>query len=179
MNGWAVWLVGVWLTCLPLVAASQPARPFYLPEEFEEKPWEEQKAMLPPYPEQRNLIGFDGGPTTDFRFFVDASSVTVDKDQVVRFVLVARSPAGAVNVSFEGLRCKTRERKLYAFGRADRTWAEARRVEWQKLSGTERNPYAAVLAEDFFCPARGIVRTPQEAVDALRRKGHPASATPL
>ena len=94
-------------------------------------------------------------------------------------MLVARSPAGAVNVSFEGLRCKTRERKLYAFGRADRTWAEARRVEWQKLSGTERNPYAAVLAEDFFCPARGIVRNSQEAVDALRRKGHPASATPL
>lgn len=158
---------------------AQPAKPFYLPDGFEEKPWEEQKALLPPYPEQRNLVGFDMGSTSDFRFFVDAASLSVGRDEVVRFVLVAVSPSGAANVSFEGLRCKTRERKLYAVGRADKSWVEARRVEWQRFRNDDRNPYAAVLAEDFFCPARSVVRTAEEALDALRRRRHPAAAPPL
>lgn len=39
-------------------------------------------------------------------------------DGIVRYVLVARSSAGTESVSFEGMRCATREVRIYAAQRA-------------------------------------------------------------
>jgi CNP1-like family protein len=143
----------------------------YKPQFDENKPLEEQKASLPAYPADENLIRFEVGPTSAFDFFVDAKSVSVEKDGVIRYTLVARSPSGALNVSYEGIRCESRERKLYAFGRSDKTWAPARSADWVGIpSGrTYPNSQQAVLADEFFCPAQGKVRSTEEAVTALKR----------
>jgi hypothetical protein len=147
----------------------------FKPEFDEEKPWEEQRAALPLYPKPDNLAKIEVGTTTSFEFFVDTASVALGKDGVIRYSLVARSASGSSNMSFEGIRCATRERKLYAFGRPDGTWAQARNAEWRQISGAQTNRQHATLADEFFCPARGTVGSTEEAVRALKRGGHPGA----
>jgi hypothetical protein len=156
-------------------AFAQRAEP--LNRNFEEKTWEEQKSELPAFPKDDNLKEVNVGPVTSFRFFVDASSVDVGTDGVVRFTLVARSQSGATNVSFEGIRCQTQERKMYAVGRSDGTWAQARDPRWSSLARQYINPVHTVLIEDYFCPLRVVVGSTKEAVDAINSNGHPRGRT--
>lgn len=171
----ALWL----LFLLPVAAMAQLTVPVYpggYKGDFEEdKPWEEQKATLPPYPQVDNLVRVYISAATTFEFFVDLVSVNVGRDGVVRYTLIARSPSGATNVSFEGLRCASRERRLYAFGRPGDIWTQARKAEWVPIFGDQPNRQHATLAEDFFCQGRTSVASTQEAVRALKRGGHPAN----
>ena len=166
---------------LALVSAVTPAQSapenLYVPSEGEGQPWDEQKPKLPPFPKEENLVGIqvDGG--LSFDFFVDLESVSVGRDGVVRYTLVARSVGGATNIAYEGIRCKGRERKLYAFGRADKTWSAARNPQWALISDLPVNRAQAALHDAFFCPARIIVRDAEEARMALRRGGHPRTDT--
>jgi hypothetical protein len=144
----------------------------YRPEFDADKPSEQQeKWSLPPYPADENLLPFRVDAPSPFQFFVDSKSISVDKDGVVRYTLVARSASGALNVSYEGIRCGPLERKLYAFGRSDKTWTPARRAEWAPIPS--RRNYAgnqqATLADDFFCRAQGRVHSAEEAVAALKQ----------
>jgi len=153
--------------------SAQPTVPQYpggfKPQFDEDKPWEEQKSSLPAYPADRDLVRFDVGPTSVFDFFVDSNSVSVGKDGVVRYTLVARSPSGALNVSYEGIRCDTRQRKLYAFGRSDKTWAQARSADWVHIPDLASAPgnHQAALADEFFC-VRGTAQSADAAVKALK-----------
>src|SRR5690242_13638733 len=88
-----------------------------------ERPWVELQTELPPYPEQENLLQFDAGPASSNTHYVDGASITVGEDGVVRYTLVIKSPTGAMNVSYEGIRCQTEEKRTYAYGRNDKTWA--------------------------------------------------------
>ena len=119
-----------------------------------------------PVPE--NLLAFDVGPTAEHRYSVDAPSITVGLDGVVRYSLVVKSSAGAMNVSYEGIRCATGERKLYAFGRSDNTWSKARVSKWESLEQVVQHNPQRELARYFFCPDRGIVKDSQEAISALK-----------
>ena len=148
-----------------------------LDKDFEEKPWEEQKQLLPGFPKDANLKQIDVGPVTSFRFYVDAESVNVGTDGVVRFALVARSDGGANNVSFEGIRCDTQERKIYSVGRPDGSWVVARSPSWAPMARQFVNPVHTVLYEDYFCPERQIVSSTFEAVEAVKRGGHPRGRT--
>src|SRR5262249_9572485 len=128
------------LALVAILAAPAPAQVLapqypggYKPQFEEDKPWDEQKWSLPPYPVMDGLVGFDVGPASSFRFYVDPASISVGNDGVIRYTLVARSASGALNVSYEGIRCASGERKLYAFGREDKTWAPARNAEWVQI----------------------------------------------
>lgn len=136
----------------------------------EEKKWVEQEAKLPDFPKPENLIEFDAGAATSNRYYVDGSTLSVGGDGVVRYVLVIRTSGGATNVNFEAIRCDARERKLYATGRNDNSWAKARIREWQAI---RPGSYQAILSNYFFCPNRVAIYKAEEGVDALKRGGHP------
>jgi CNP1-like family protein len=140
-------------------------------DDFGRKPWEEQRALLPPYP-KGGLVPVYVGPVRPFDFFVDPGSVSVGNDGVVRYTLIARSASGAVNVSYEGIRCTTEERRTYAFGAPDGTWSQARNSEWIRITRMQANPHAA-LADDFFCHERARVRATEEILQALARGNQP------
>jgi hypothetical protein len=166
--------VAVVLVSLAGAAGAQVLAPQYpggyKPQFDEDKPWEEQKASLPPYPAEENLVRFYVAETSPFEFFVDSGSLSVGKDGVVRYTLVARSPSGALNVDYEGIRCESRERKLYAFGRTDHTWAEARSAAWVRIPSrrTFPNNQQAALADDFLCVQGIRVGDAESAVKALK-----------
>ena len=94
----------------------------------------------------------------------------------MRFTVVVRGEGSASNVSYEAIRCKTRERKVYAYGRADGTWSEVRAPQWTTIAGLNSDGYRFVLYENYFCPSRQIIASTREGVEALRRAGHPRAS---
>jgi len=144
-------------------------------EDRDTRKWQERVVDFPAAPLPENLQSFYVSAATDNEFFVDATSLTVGPDGVVRYVLVIQSAGGVRNVSFEGLRCETRERRVYAFGRPDGTWSKSRNVSWQRVRDVPANRHHAVLFYDYFCPGGAIVSGADEGRDALTRGGHPES----
>jgi hypothetical protein len=143
----------------------------------ERREWKEVEAKPPAFPQRGNLIEFDVSAASDFRFFVDSRSLSIGPDGVVRYVLVARSPSGAENVSFEGIRCATGEVKIYATGRPDGSW-EGRASEWRTIEPRTVQRWHNALQREYFCPTREPIRSAQEGVDALRRGGNPEARAP-
>jgi hypothetical protein len=138
--------------------------------EFEsDKPWVELSAQLPPYPKAENLAEFNVSSATRNRHFVDTESISVGEDKVVRYAVVIEAAGGARNVSFEGMRCATGERRLYAYGQPDGTWSRARNAQWEAIKLRSLLSYHKALYEDHFCPDGINVRTPREAVRNLHR----------
>jgi hypothetical protein len=142
-------------------------------DEDELKPWQELEATLPAFPKAEHLLPFVVSAATSNRFFVDSRSLNVDGDGVVRYVLVIETAGGARNVTFEGMRCETRERRIYASGRQGGEWSKSRKKEWVRIQDAYANRQHAALFLEYFCPFGNSVRSVAEARDALVRGGHP------
>jgi hypothetical protein len=134
---------------------------------------EQQRDALPafPPPQRGDLIEFFVAATSQFRFFVDAGTLSVSNDGIVRYVLVARSPSGVENVSFEGMRCTTNEVRIYALGR-DGAWV-GRPTDWRPITPRSVSRWHNELFRNYFCPQREPIVSAQEGVWALRQGGHP------
>jgi hypothetical protein len=158
------------LLCLPLAAHAEWMD---FDREFEQdKPWVEVAAQLPPYPKEQNLIPFDVSSVTRNKHYIDAESISVGADNVVRYTVVVKAAGGATNVSYEGIRCDTAERRLYAYGHPDGSWSKARDATWQAIRLRSLLSYRKALYEDHFCPDGLQVRNAKTAVDSLRRGVH-------
>jgi hypothetical protein len=144
--------------------------------DFTPKFGDELPLQLPAPPKPGDLLEFDPGRPETLRFYIDPASLSVGTDAIVRFTVVVRGEGSASNVSYEAIRCKTRERKVYAYGRADGTWSEVRAPPWTTISGLNTDGYRFVLYENYFCPSRQIIASAREGVEALRRAGHPRAS---
>ena len=153
-------------------AGPAPAQWRLFDSEFDEdkKPWAEIEAKLPESPRPENLIPFEAGGATPHRFYIDAPSLSVGGDGIVRYTLVVKAAGGATNVSFEGMRCKTREQKQYAVGRGDGKWVPARDAQWRRVEYKDLNRQHGVLYSEFFCPERHVrMVTAKQILEALKR----------
>ncbi len=133
----------------------------------------------PAFPKPENLLEFYVGPVTANNYFIDASTLSVGSDGIVRYVLVVRTAGGATNVSFEGINCKELAWKLYATGRSDGTWvkAHANHFEWRPIENKPVNRHHAALSRDYFCPVRNPIKSAEEGRNALRLGMHPGSVS--
>jgi hypothetical protein len=144
--------------------------------------WERENALKqapreadvppPPFPDRAKLIEFPLADAGGFRFFVDGSTLSVGKEGIVRYVLVAQSPSGVQNVTYEALRCAAAEYRIYASGQSDRTWVPSP-TTWQPLRNARR--WQVALYREYFCPQKAAIRDRDEGVRALRAGGHPFS----
>lgn len=158
------------LVLAPLICVGQVA--WAEADDWDEPAWAEAQTELPAFPRPENLIEFYVGPLAKNRFYVDGSTIRVGEDGVVRYVLVIRTPSGASNVTYEGIRCETREVKLYALGGADGQWSKARNPAWKPIENKMLNAHHAALNRDYFCPIGQIITNGNEAADALRKSSH-------
>ena len=147
-GSWSLKYIG--FATLVLFSVQLSAADFDRNYDEDEKPWVEIDVQLPAFPEKENLIPFTVGAISDTQYLVDGNSLSVDIDGVVRYALVVISPAGAQTISYEGMRCATAERKLYAFGRSDKTWSRPRSNPWLKIRGGSNNHYVELYA-NYFC----------------------------
>lgn len=133
----------------------------------------EEQVTPPAFPKDADLIEFYVSAGTANRFFIDGSTLGVGKDGIVRYTLVVRTSGGATNTSYEGIRCKTSEYRLYASGRADGTWALARVADWRPIENKPVNRHHAALNRDLFCPVFTPIDSAEDGRAALRRGKHP------
>ena len=138
----------------------------------QDRDWREIQATLPPLPKADGLIEFFVSAASSFRFFIDTASVSVGSDGVVRYTLVARSASGTENVSYEGIRCTTSSYKLYALASGGH-WAPAHQAEWKPIEPKSVQRWHQALRREYFCPFNVQVSNSAEALDYLRRGGHP------
>ncbi|PTR05986.1 CNP1-like family protein [Nitrosospira sp. Nsp5] len=142
---------------------------------------------MPAYPKAENPLPFDAGPASDNLHFIDGPSIVVGDDYIVRYTLVIKSSAGAMNISYEGMRCATdgarenaraeililkfqvTEKRLYAIGRDDKTWVRVQVSKWEELEDISQHYAQRALSRYFFCPANIVVRNEREAIQALKR----------
>ena len=111
------------------------------------------------------------GAAGGLRYAIDGATLSVDDKGVVRYVVVARSSSGAQNVSFEGMRCKSGEQRVYARQRADGTWG-GEPGAWRPIADV-RLPHVRVLQREYFCPQSNPLADAEEGRRALRQGGHP------
>jgi hypothetical protein len=135
------------------------------------KPWEEIAASLPAYPKNDNLVAFNVSSATSNTFMIDAASVSVGADRVVRYTVVIESPRGARTVNYEGLRCDPAEYKIYGFGQADGKWSENKRAKWEPFKQRSLLSYHKALFEDHFCHDGIAIHKAEEGIRNLKRGG--------
>lgn len=158
---------------LPLFSFAALAATDDFDDEYEKKPWQELAVRLPAAPEPVAQIPFYVSAATDNLFTIDRKSLSVDTDGVVRYVLTITTAGGARNVTYEGMRCETREQRIYASGRMDGSWSKSRNNEWARIKDVIANRHHAALFLEYFCPGGVIVANTAEALDALQRGVHP------
>lgn len=165
--------------CLALIAAPtygrRPEKQYNIPEldDVETQEWKEDNPDPPEFPKDENLLPFQVESSYTNGFFVDRNSVAIGKDGVIRFTTVIKSDGGGKTVRFEGIRCETREKKVYATGRSDNTWSAARSANWEGVEFKSLNGYHNILFAQYFCPRKFRVASAEEAVSALKAGGHP------
>lgn len=115
-----------------------------------ENEWKELGVSPPAFPKAETLIRFPTSWTTS-EVYVDGATLAVGDDKVVRFVLVIKASGGAENISFEGMRCESGQRRVYAFGRRDGTWSPARVSEWRAVEDARINRHHFEFWRDVFC----------------------------
>ena len=150
-----------------------------LMDPFNDKPFKEDAVTFPAPPVDRDAVPFDVGGRTDspLRFAIDPKSVSIGKDNVVRYTVLITSKTGARNVNYEGLRCDTAERRIYATLRNDSSqWVGNRAVDmnetanaesasmnaykpatdWQRVGNGGPTDYASALMRSYFCDVRSV-----------------------
>jgi hypothetical protein len=138
---------------------------------IEEKKFKDIEPALPTYPQDAGLLEFLPRRNSTFHSYIDRQSVSIGADQVVRYSMVIKSPSGAVNTSYEGLRCKTSEFKVYAFGSDAGQWANVPDVQWRKIPRLSGD-FRFALYKDYFCDVEAIAgRNAEDLIANL--KGNP------
>jgi len=113
---------------------------FALNQPEEPAPWQESQVSPPMNFSTEAVTDFVLDPQSSMRLGIDPKTLTIDPDGVVRYVLVAKSSQGALNVLYEGIRCASAEVKVYARWDNVSSWNTSGKAEWEPLAfrGTTR-----------------------------------------
>ena len=165
----AISATGLLVAALVCACAEQkPPSSFEEAFNDDERPWVEVETQLPSKPDDADLVEFAVSGATSYRFAVDTKSLTIGTDDVYRYTLVAVSAQGARNVSYEGIRCATHQRKIYAIGRQDGTWTRARNAAWTRIEEVGNNRQHAALEKEYFCPESYGARSTKEIIARMK-----------
>jgi hypothetical protein len=163
---------GAGLLAAALAIASLPSHALNLfgsdDPDAKEKENQEIDWQLPAPPVAGNLLPFYVSHTTRQSFAIDAMSLTVDTDGIIRYTIIGTSAGGAKNISYEGIRCHSFEKRLYATGNADGTWTRARSSEWLPIAVTGTNLQHAELAQNYLCSGGTIAGKAKQILQTLR-----------
>lgn len=136
----------------------------------EQPEWTEAETPPPPSFALDKLVQVDVDPRGSLRYGIDPATVHIGKDRVLRYVMVARSPSGAMTAMYEGLRCTTGEFKQYARYN-DGRWTAVAAAEWRSLFDTTRLKYPLAFARQGGCDGKAPPSSVDEMVRRLKNPG--------
>ena len=131
--------------------------------------WSEIDLELPKEGPSNDLRTFYVSNTTSLIFEVDAKSISIGKDDVIRYIMVITSPSGARQITYEGIRCEKYESRHYAsYQILEKRWVKNPYSKWDIIHGGGRNRYHAALAQDAFCDFKNPRRNREEILRLLK-----------
>jgi CNP1-like family len=130
--------------------------------------WKEDSAPPAPAFEIKRLVPFEVSANSPLQWGFDPQTMTIGKDDIVRYVVVAQSPSGVVNAMYEAIRCGTGEWKTYARFNQDSGWTNVSDPKWLALSGGP-SPHAARLARQGVCTGNAAASSVREIVQSVRQ----------
>lgn len=128
--------------------------------------WKETEVPAPPKFDPTRRVGIEMPPYVSMKFGIDPATLAITPDGIVRYVMVAVSPSGAVNAFYEGIRCATGEVKSYARANASGVWTIVKTPEWRRLNDNQPSKHALELARQGACEGNASANS---AADILRR----------
>jgi len=134
------------------------------------KGWQEMAVQLPPAPQAADLIDFYVSPLATATSYIDIKSLTLGSDNALRYTLITKTSGGATNISYEGIRCETFEKRVYAFGRPDGTWSPSHQKAWKQIVDAGGNRQDAALYKAYFCEGGMVAGNLSAITNRLRRK---------
>jgi hypothetical protein len=134
----------------------------------DEKVWTEAAAAPPATFSTEVLIPFEVMKASALSYGIDPNTLTVGEDGVVRYVMVARSSSGALNVLYQGIRCATAETKTYARLNDKGSWNASPDAGWQTLSFRGPARPAMILARQGVCEGRTVTGNVQKILATLK-----------
>lgn len=110
--------------------------------------------------------------STQLNFAIDPDSISIQSgaDAEVRYTLKATSKRGAVNISYEGIRCSNRQKIIYAVERNDGSWSLARTPEWSAIYVKGINIQHATLANSYFCSGSTVAGDAGQIIRRIESK---------
>jgi len=139
-----------------------------VPGGLTEEPWKEDEASFPPLPRPDDLFEFEV-PESPFRHFLDLRSLSLGKDEVMRYTVVLVA-GHARNILYEGLRCAKREFKPIGYATGTGGFRRRSGARWrslaQSIAPTER--FRLVLWDRYLCDETGNWMTVKEVLARLR-----------
>ena len=118
---------------------------------------------LPAYPSEANLVRIDLGVRSEARnYLVDVKSVTNAAASVIRYTVVIEERSGAQNVFYEGLRCRTKDVKRYAYATPDGRFQRRENARWLRIPKDAVLGYQAYLYRAYFCDEDGFTLSERE-----------------
>ena len=134
---------------------------FPFDEKYAEK-WKESAIVLPPYPDDHDLLPVAMGSTDTLKIYIDGKSISLAPDRVARFALIVESPSGARSVFYDGYRCETQQYKTYAIGTSQHTWSPAADPQWLTIPRSEINAFRDVIYRRYVCDGQKSTRSPED-----------------
>jgi hypothetical protein len=135
--------------------------------------WKEGPTPEPPAFSVDRLVQFPVNADSALVYGIDPQTLSISAvDRVVRYVVVVRSPSGARNVFFEGIRCPTGEMKTYA-RHTGQVWVSLPDPQWVPMQDRPSR-HTAQLARQGACTGAGTPARPDDILRALRQTSTPA-----
>ncbi len=134
----------------------------------DEKPWVEAIIQFPAFPREEDLkpVQMDT-PGIPYRFFIDAATLEIHADGVVRYSLVMEAPSGVRNVAFEGYRCTNNTYKIYGHGTRDRSFRKPKKSDWRQTNYGRMDATRRQLGRRYLCNDLGFPYPKKEILNRI------------
>ena len=129
--------------------------------------WKESEVPPPPVVDLARLVPFDVAARSEVRWGIDRASMAITKDGLVRYVVITQGSGGAVQGSYDAIRCATGEYKTYARYNPSTGWKAAEDPLWKRLFGARNSLYALALAQQGLCRGKAPAVSVQSALNSL------------
>lgn len=133
--------------------------------------WEEENVSSIPEFNLDKSLPLELNKNSQMNWYVDPATMSIGKDGVFRYVVIAQGKSGTINAFYEGVLCKKGVIKSYAKlissdGKPPFQWRLVKEPKWVSLDDLPHFGHEKMLARDYICDNAA---QPSSVYDVKRR----------